>query len=112
MHATARQPQPESKSQQPRRSIFAADLAPEPDEEPEPLAEIVQQPPEPEAIDPQAADSARLKQRMIHASQARRKEGPDLVSETIDPVLPDWYDPSSVEEESDEATVTASPGKR
>jgi len=49
---------------------------------------------------------------MIHASQARRKAGPDLVSETIDPVLPDWYDPSSVEEESDEATVTASPGKR
>ena len=29
----------------------------------------------------------------MRASRASRKRGPDLVAETIDPVLPEWYEP-------------------
>ena len=38
-------------------------------------------------------DAQALKERMMRASRARRKRRPDLVAETIDPVLPGWYEP-------------------
>ncbi len=43
--------------------------------------------------DAHASDAQALKQRMMRASRARRKRRPDLIAETIDPVLPGWYEP-------------------
>jgi hypothetical protein len=47
-------------------------------------------------------DSRTIKERMVRASRARRKQRPDLVTEAIDPVLPDWYEPDL--DESDGAS--------
>ncbi len=38
-------------------------------------------------------ESTAIKERMMRASRARRKERPDRVTESTDPVLPDWYEP-------------------
>jgi hypothetical protein len=113
--ATAAEPEsaPASEADKPRRSIFAADLAPaDEDDDPQVRHEAPVEDIEPPEADPQAADAARLKKRMVVASQARRREGPDLVSETVDPILPDWYDPSTLEETTDEPAVTGHPVKR
>lgn len=40
-----------------------------------------------------ASESHKIKERMMRASRARRKERPDLVTASTDPVLPDWYEP-------------------
>lgn len=43
----------------------------------------------------QLADSKRLKQRMVLASQARRRRRTDGASDAVDPLLPDWYEPAT-----------------
>jgi len=48
------------------------------------------------------SESRSIKERMMRASRARRKERPDLVTESTDPVLPDWYEPDA--DEPDGAT--------
>jgi hypothetical protein len=94
-----------------RRSIFAADLAPAAElEEPETVEPEVESGSELDPVDPHAADAARLRTQMIAASQQRRREGPDLVSEAVDPALPDWYDLTSLEDEEEPAK--APPTKR
>ncbi len=44
-------------------------------------------------VDSPSTASLTIKERMVRASRARRKQRPDLVTESIDPVLPDWYEP-------------------
>ncbi len=51
---------------------------------------------------PQVSESDTIKEKMVRASRARRKQRPDLVTEAIDPVLPDWYEPDL--DETDGAT--------
>lgn len=113
--AASTEPAPPAEPEAPRRSIFAADLAPAEPARIEETAELTaaeaEPPDHPAHVNPHAADAGRLKRRMIANSQQRRKQGHDLVSETVDPILPDWYAPSSLEEE-DEAAVSAPPVKR
>lgn len=45
------------------------------------------------ATDSHSRDAHALKERMMRASRARRKRRPDLISETVDPALPGWYEP-------------------
>ena len=45
------------------------------------------------APDPHRRDADALRERMMRAGRARRKRRPDLASETVDPVLPGWYEP-------------------
>jgi len=61
--------------------------------------------PAPPAADTAESESRRIKERMMRASRARRKERPDRVTESTDPVLPDWYEP-----DLDESDGAAGPG--
>ena len=57
---------------------------------------------EPAPVQSASSESRRIKERMMRASRARRKERPDLVTESTDPALPDWYEPDV--DEADGAT--------
>jgi len=61
----------------------------------QPSPPVVPASPEPDLAPsaPEPSESRRIKERMMRASRARRKERPDLVTESTDPVLPDWYEP-------------------
>lgn len=61
--------------------------------------------PLPATADTAVSESRKIKERMMRASRARRKERPDLVTASTDPVLPDWYEPDL--DEPDEATRSA-----
>lgn len=68
--------------------------------------------PRPPTADQHAADAAGLKEKMIRAGQIRRAREQDLTGE-IDPILPDWYEPSlDEEEETDAAVATSRSGER
>ncbi len=75
----------------------ASPVAP-PDPAPDPA-------PLPTAADTGVSESHKIKERMMRASRARRKERPDLVTASTDPVLPDWYEPDL--DEPDGATRSA-----
>lgn len=55
----------------------------------------------------QLADGQRLKQRMVLASQARRRRRTDGASTAVDPLLPDWYEPAT---DTDAATTLSTNG--
>jgi hypothetical protein len=57
-------------------------------------------------------DSQTIKERMMRASRARRKERPDLVTESIDPALPDWYEPDLDEPSGAPRSKGKSAGRR
>lgn len=57
--------------------------------------------PAPPTTEQHTADAARMKERMIRASQVRRKRDQALTAE-VDPVLPDWYEP---EDDTDDTEV-------
>ena len=40
------------------------------------------------------ADATHLKERMMLASRARRRRDAEMSTEPVDPVLPDWYEPT------------------
>lgn len=51
--------------------------------------------PETETADPHRRDAQGLKTKMIRASRARRRQRRDSAGKTVDPILPDWYEPST-----------------
>ncbi len=57
-----------------------------------------------------AADAAKIKERMIRASQVRRQRDQVLAAE-VDPVLPDWYEPER-DDEVDEPERTRRGARR
>ena len=59
----------------------------------------------------QAADARRLKDRMVLASQARRRQRVNIENECVDPALPDWYEPTP-EEGADAAPVLAGSARK
>jgi hypothetical protein len=70
-------------------------------------------PPEPAKPSGSAmTDSQTIKERMMRASRARRKERPDLVTESIDPALPDWYEPDLDEPNGAPSSKGKSAGRR
>lgn len=60
----------------------------------------------------QVADRRRLKERMVRASQARRRSRPDLVTQVADPSLPDWYEPAMAEDLEPRAALATSTKNR
>jgi hypothetical protein len=64
-----------------------------PPEQPVPPIAPASPAPEPAADGAEPGESGKIKERMMQASRARRKERPDLVTESTEPVLPDWYEP-------------------
>lgn len=53
-----------------------------------------------------------IKERMMRASRARRKKRADLVTESTDPVLPDWYEPDPDEPAGDTCSTGNSERRR
>jgi hypothetical protein len=58
------------------------------------------------------SESHRIKLRMMDASRARRSERSELVTESTDPVLPDWYEPDLDDAEGATGSAGDSPTRR
>lgn len=78
-----------------RRPIFAPTLVQADTDLLEAITDPPPAAPEPE-VDPHVLDAQRIRDRMIQASRERRAESAELVP-TVDPELPDWYEPEAVE---------------
>jgi len=94
-------------------AVTAARAATQAPEE-QPVAPVTPFAPEPpsEPTDAAASDSLSLKERMMRASRARRKERPDLVTESADPMLPDWFEPDLDEPDGATGAKRKSAGRR
>lgn len=78
----------------------ATDAVPEREDAPDPEPTVSRPP----TADQHAADAQGLKERMVRAGQARRAREQIRTAE-IDPILPDWYEPTLNDDDETETTV-------